>query len=405
MTAPLLAGMAKREITPPTGTPMGAFPVSREPMQPRLAEGVHDPLWARALALRQGATTVVVCAVDVVAFQWPDVDCMRAVFAEQTGLAPEALVVCGTHNHNGPECTYLFGGDPEAEYMDRVRGRTVEAAAAAVSELTPCRVATGVVDADLAFNRRLVHPDGRFQQCGRQPGCETFGPVDPKVSVLRLERLGGEGAWGVVHFAAHPVILSTPNRLFTSEYPGVALRRFGMAVDVQDAVFLQGACGDTHPYEALVDEFEGAEQMGRKLAQGAERAWAAAADEGDVELRVGRWRGHADHRFAPDCRLRLEITAVRVSPRLSLLFLQGEPFVELSLQTQWRSPFARTIVGGYALGWIGYVPTRQAYEFGGYGVDLYTLDPPEFSRTAVSPGTGELLADQAVELLRGLRPD
>ena len=405
MTAPLLAGMAKREITPPPGTPMGAFPVRREPMQPRLAEGVHDPLWARALALRQGAATVVVCAVDVVAFQWPDVDRMRAVFAAQTGLAPEVLVLCGTHNHNGPECTYLFGGDPEAEYMERVRRCTVEAAVTAVAGLVPCRVATGVVDADLAFNRRLIHPDGRFQQCGRKPERETFGPVDPKVSVLRFAQLGGESAWGVVHFAAHPVILSTPNRLFTSEYPGVALDRLLAATGAQDAVFLQGACGDTHPHEALVDEFSGAEQMGRKLAEVAGRAWDAAADERDVGLDIRRWRGHAEHRFAPDCPVRLEITAVRVSSRLSFVFLQGEPFVELSLQTQWRSPFARTIVVGYSLGWIGYVPTRRAYEFGGYGVDLYTLDPPEFSRTAVSPGTGELLVDRAVELLGGLRPD
>jgi len=53
---------------------MGAFPVNRSPMQPRIAEGVHDPLYVKALALSDDTTTIVICSADLLSFQWIDVD-------------------------------------------------------------------------------------------------------------------------------------------------------------------------------------------------------------------------------------------------------------------------------------------------------------------------------------------
>ena len=403
MSDTLFVGMGQQEITPPAGQPMACFPDGREPMRPRLADGAHDSLWARALALSDNETTLVVCAADVVAFQWPDVDHMRGAFAERTGLPGESLVVCGTHNHNGPECSYLFGGDPDDAYFGAMRDRVVGAAVDALARLRPARVSTGVVHADLAFNRRQVLPDGRFRQRGDNPGRERIGPVDPKVSVLRFDEEAGGPLAALFHFAAHPVILTNPNRLFTSEYPGAAVRHFESETGVPNALFLQGACGDTHPYQAITNDYANVDEMGRNLARAAASAWRQAAKESDLSLAVQRWTGTAPHRYSSAHEVRLEVTAVRIGPRLAMVFWQGEPFVELSLSVQWRSPFARTLVAGYSLGWIGYVPTRQAYELGGYGVDLYTTDPPEFSRTSVRPGTGELLVDKTVELLIRLR--
>jgi hypothetical protein len=99
----------------------------------------------------------------------------------------------------------------------------------------------------------------------------------------------------------------------------------------------------------------------------------------------------------------VEATAIRLSDRLALVFWPGDTFVELSLSLQWRSPFARTVVVGYAAGRIGYVANRNAYEYGGYGVELYTIDPPAFSRTSVMPGFGERLVEETASLLEQMR--
>ena len=404
MSDTLLVGTAKRDITPPAGKPMAAFPVQREPMQPRIAEGAHDPIMARAAALGDGEATIAVCVADVVSFQWPDVDLMRDAFADHTGLPGENLIVCGTHNHNGPECTYMFGGSADDPYIAEMRERVVAAAVEAVERAAPATVSVGSVDADIAFNRRQILPDGSFRQRGTNPDRERLGPVDPKVGVLRFDHEDGSPAAAVLHFAAHPVIMHTPNRLFTAEYPGAALRHFERETGIAESLFLQGACGDTHPFQGITNDYGGVEEMGRDLAAAAAGAWEQAGVEAGQGLAVERWQGELPHRISADHSVRVEITAVRLSPRLAMVFWQGEPFVELSLALQWRSPFARTIVVGYSLGWIGYVPTRQAYELGGYGVDAYDRDPPEFCRTSVPVGTGERLVDEASKLLERLRP-
>ena len=403
MSSHLYAGFAQCDITPPAGTPMGAFPASHEPMQPRIAEGCHDPIMARAWALQQGETTVVICVADVVSFQWSDVDLMRAAFQQETGLPAHALIVCGTHNHNGPECTYLFGGDPHASYMDTVRAGVVDAAVDAVSRLCCAKVAYGFVRADLSFNRRRTSANRSFEQVHGNSEREPHGPVDPKVAVLRFERADGASLGSILHFAAHPVILTTPNRLFTAEYPGETCRRFAQKTRVSALLFLQGAAGDTHPYEAITNDYANVEQMGENLAQAATQAWQNTTPLAHPELCVSRWTASLPNRVSEQHAVRIESTVVQLSPDHVLVFWQGEPFVELSLALQWRSPFAHTVVVGYSLGWVGYVPTRNAYEFGGYGVDAYTIDPPELSRTAVPPGTGELLIDRTAELLGRMR--
>ncbi|MDP6779327.1 MAG: hypothetical protein QGI83_21415 [Candidatus Latescibacteria bacterium] len=404
MNETLLVGTAQRDITPPAGKPMAAFPRERDPVTPRIAEGAHDPLWVRALALSDGRETVVVCSADVITFQWPDVDRMRRDFADRTGLSPESLLPVGTHNHNGPECMYVFGGNPKDDYIDMLRIQVVDAACEALDRSGPAAVSAASVDTRIAYNRRRISPDGRFRQRSVNEDREPIGPTDPKVTVIRFDRPEGPPVCAVLHFAAHPVILTTPNTHFTAEYPGALLRHFQEMTGLENALFLQGACGDTHPFLARADTLEAVEEMGLQLADAARTACEQASREQDLSLSIRRWDGSVPNRCDEGLRVRLEIAAVRLSPRLALVFLPGEPFVELSLSLQWRSPFARTVVVGYALGSCGYVPNRQAYENGGYGVDLYTTDPAEFSRTAVPPGTGERFVDEAVELLQSLEP-
>jgi neutral ceramidase len=399
----LLAGVARREITPPAGTLMGAFPDRHPVMKARVAEGAHDPLWARALALSDGTTTVVVCVADVLGFNWLDVDRIRGNFAEQTGLKPGDLVLAGTHNHNGPECSYLFGGSPDDPYMTDLRRATVAAAAEAVKSLTPARASAASIEADLSYNRREVSPTGAFRQANANPERVARGPVDPRLSVLRLDHLDGSPLTAAMHFAAHPVIMTNPNRLFTASYPGAAVQAFESLTEVPTAMFWQGAAGDTHPYEALTDDYENVQRMGAGVAKAAAEAYALCDSIGDLGLAVERWQARVPHRHAESYQVRVEATAIRLSDRLALVFWPGEPFVELSLSLQWRSPFARTVVVGYAAGWVGYIPNRNAYEYGGYGVQLYTIDPPEFSRTSVMPGFGERLVHESAMLLETMR--
>ncbi|MDQ3699617.1 MAG: hypothetical protein M3442_01710, partial [Chloroflexota bacterium] len=88
-----------------------------------------------------------------------------------------------------------------------------------------------------------------------------------------------------------------------------------------------------------------------------------------------------------------EVQALAIGDDLAVVGLPGEVFAELGLALRERSPFRHTLVLGLANEAIGYVPTRRAYQEGGY--------EPTSSR--LQPGGGERLVDEALDLLVTLR--
>ena len=72
--------------------------------------------------------------------------------------------------------------------------------------------------------------------------------------------------------------------------------------------------------------------------------------------------------------------------------MNGEVFVELGMAIKESSPFPVTIVSSLTNGDIGYVPDRKAYAEGHY--------EPVSARCA--PGSGEMLVQEAVEMLRDM---
>ena len=78
---------------------------------------------------------------------------------------------------------------------------------------------------------------------------------------------------------------------------------------------------------------------------------------------------------------------------LAMVGIPGEPFVELGLALK-RSPhFAHTFVVGYCNDLIGYIPTRAAYDEGGYEVDT----------ARIAAGAGENIVDAALSTLEEMR--
>src|SRR6185295_6062148 len=59
----LTAGVARVEITPPIGFPMGGYAARSGP-----STGVHDPLYATALVLKTDELTVAIISCDLLSF-------------------------------------------------------------------------------------------------------------------------------------------------------------------------------------------------------------------------------------------------------------------------------------------------------------------------------------------------
>jgi neutral ceramidase len=74
----------------------------------------------------------------------------------------------------------------------------------------------------------------------------------------------------------------------------------------------------------------------------------------------------------------------------------AEYFVEHGLRIKQQSHPWRALVVSCANGMVGYVPTRQAFERGGYETTFA-------ASSKLAPEAGDLLADCAIELIRGFR--
>src|SRR6185437_16965194 len=98
----LTAGSAAIDITPPVGTHLaGQF-------QDRIAESIHDPLYARALVLDDGTTRLAVVACDLLALKRTTVARARELAAAQTGIPAGHIMVTASHTHTGPPTTDIF---------------------------------------------------------------------------------------------------------------------------------------------------------------------------------------------------------------------------------------------------------------------------------------------------------
>ena len=245
--AQLLAGVAKVDITNTNAGP------------------INDPLYAKALVLRDDSTTAVIITVDAVALgeigpigndYLGDV---RARIQQQLNIEPANVLINTSHCHG------LVCAD--------VDQRTFQAVQQAVGNMVPVKVGAGSGHEDrIMENRRLKLKDGTeadVRHAYSLPPDEEvagIGPVDPEIGVLRLDKEDGRTLAVVYNFACHP-ILGVPNGGITADLVGFASRVIENNLsDGTVALFLQGCAGDINPvFYKDVDHPRHAEQLGNML--------------------------------------------------------------------------------------------------------------------------------------------
>lgn len=135
------------------GTYMAGFGNGRAAVGVRGAgqglRGEGDGLWARAVVLRDGETSVAIVALDVVGWFQDDVVATRQLLADQ-GVDIDHLVVSSTHTHQAPDTMGMWG--PRAfqpgyklEYQTQLRTAVVDVVKAAVATETAVHMVVGKV--------------------------------------------------------------------------------------------------------------------------------------------------------------------------------------------------------------------------------------------------------------------
>jgi len=222
---PLQFGFAKRAITPA----IGAKPVYMAGFDnDRKATGVHDDLWARAVAVGDGRQKIAIVSVDLIGVFHADV--LKARERLQPRVPGAILVVTSTHDHEGPDTMGLWGrgrfsSGVDPQYLESVRQAVAEAAVEALSRLKPARLVLGKA---------------------RTPGLIEDGRL-PKViddTLVAMQAIGEDGRTlgTVVNWSSHPEALGGKNTLVTSDFPHFLRARMEARLG-GTCVFLVGSIG------------------------------------------------------------------------------------------------------------------------------------------------------------------
>ncbi len=238
-------GFAKVDITPRVGVELSGF----GPFLNRSSTRVRDRLWARAMAVEDAGTRLLLIANDLIGVSADTTRRVRDLVGRASGLEPEAVMVHATHTHSGPTTIPLIGwGAPDPPYLETLPARIAEAGIAALAAMreatlrhaeTPCE-GIGLnreYDADAPPLSEVLPEDWR--------------PAKPELTdttchVLTAVDDGGRLLGFASYFGCHPVVCCEQTHAIHGDYAGVATNLLEREHPGAVGLFLQGAQGDVN---------------------------------------------------------------------------------------------------------------------------------------------------------------
>jgi hypothetical protein len=279
----LEAGFAEADITPDVAADkpvwLAGYGFGRR------ATGVHDPLMARCLVLKNGDEKIALVSVDLVGLQYPATKEIRSRLPDF-----RYVMVSSTHNHEGPDVIGIWGRNAlsrgvDDAYIELVVRRVVEGVKQAEKSLAHVTAAYGTAEDESLLN------DSRL-------------PIvkDGILRVLRFDAPRGAGASAAKHgdqgespaprgilvqWNCHPEALGSKNTLVTADFPWATVaalkKKYGCPI-----VYMTGTVGgllapprggrikDAAGKELHEGDFEYARIYGEEVAALAARAVDAA---------------------------------------------------------------------------------------------------------------------------------
>ena len=408
--ATLRVGVAQVDITPPTGAWMWGFAARKSP-----STGTRDPLLARIVVFEAQDKRVAIVALDLGrTFGRTSLDELRQRVRKSSGIS--YVFVTASHTHSGPviQDRYKQGTPPwESDALGKIAAAIDEAHHHTVD----ARLGTGYGITYIGYNRLRPAENGTVTFMGRNPTKVPTSPVDPTVSVLRIDDANGRPLAILVNYACHPVIFGGDSIEYSADFPAVTVSTVQNGMEGKPlCLFVQGAAGDINPFDATTPLQEGAVEArntaGRQLGEEALRVAKTIHTEAPADPQVDfredaipfalRWDpqkfreatlqiwGPAVDMAAPPVQpeYRATVATILIDRQIALMGMSGEPYVDFQIDWRMRCPVRDAFFAGYANGYDGYLPTIAGAIRGSYGGAGAT--------TWLEVGAGERMLDRAV---------
>lgn len=227
------AGMASVDITPPPGLPSLGFSVTAEHKR---MSGHRTRLYARALVLEDPEGDLV--GIVVADLGLPSRLLHRALaarVASVTGITADRLLLAATHTHSGPAgysssglynafgSPRLFSGhDPRL--LKFLVERMSEALEQAFLQMRPAVLSSAQTNVEGLTRNRSIQAFRKNREWGKSPKDQRPLPVDPRLTLLRIDGCDKKPIGALFFFAGHPAVVSPANDLWHADVFGVAVK-------------------------------------------------------------------------------------------------------------------------------------------------------------------------------------
>ena len=425
----ILAGTSIGEISPPQGIQLGGYPHYE-----RLNTGVHDPLYATWLYLKdeRSSEQILIMSSDLLILTRSQVDKIKQtiIAGSNIGLRPEQINITCSHTHSAPITGADFpANDDNESYVESIDEEYVAWLLNKCADLG-LEALANPFPAEIAQGKAYRGKEHGIKGNRRDP---ENGPADPEMPILLVRDLSGQLRAIYVAYSMHPTFLHAESELVSADYPG-AMRVY-FAKKFPSAVFMfgQGASGDQSsryfrtgqtfaeakrfadvlsegimevipqlsytdtvelknvmvPINVKLKDFSDLPGAERRLAECRRREqelidagasytetqtanlWVLGAEHGVRYARLHA-AGEMDAHLADNVPYTFQITLINDA---AYVFLPGEIFVEFSLDIKERSTFEDTYVLTLSNGSLpGYCVTRDEAATGGYEVWQSMMD-------------------------------
>jgi hypothetical protein len=409
----LKAGVAVVDLTPPLElkSPLGGYGARMN----RPAEGVHDRIFAKALVISDGQRKFALVTADMLGFPPPVKSAVLDKLVSK-GWSAEQVLLLPSHSHTSIETNAInplniYKVPQIGIHNPQLYELTVSNLARVIDEagrrLVPVKVGSSSIEiAGWNRNRRLPN-----------------GPVDPELTLLRVDTTDGKPLAVFVNWTAHPTFMNEHDMLFSGDWPGHLQRTLETLIgEGVTAMYANGAEGDQAPIgrpNSGESRWEKAERYGRDLAVVAWHQWEKTPTVASVPLRFHRqeitlperiWHPNFKATGGTEYGLTEELlkdmlpqmfptrtasVALQLGD-LVVIGIPGELGVQLGLKIKEQAKeitgAAHPIIGGLADEWLSYILTLEQYTLGQY----------EASVSFYGPKLGDTIVDGALAGVRKL---
>jgi neutral ceramidase len=423
-TGTLQAGAAKVDITPAADA---AIPMSGYANRTGGFQGIHDPIYARAIVLSDGTRQAAIVSWELIGVPTPVWEEVSRRVASDTGIPSDYFLLTAVHDHSAPAPYGMYGNDSpkSAAYTKQLEDLTIEAVRRAKQNLQPAKIGIGTGKTYVNINRREYSPE-----TGWWLGYNANGPSDKAVTVIRLDALSGKPIALLINYAVHAVVLGGENYQITGDLAGATSRYAenyyrgkpedaprgdsGAAIQLKPtetadnvvALWTSGAAGDQNPISlARGSDFTLVDSLGKILGEESVRVaegihatdHAAISAKQQVISCPGR-------KVAPGPLPRKDYTwedTEPVSIRLSLLRIgdialagvSGEVLTMINEHLKTEISSGHIVMLTHANGSSGYIPDDAAFAQVSYEITASHLKPG-CAENAIVNGFAKMMAQR-----------